>query len=239
MRPLGIALSALLSLAGPGIIAQEPPLLSLHGSHFVSVQSLDLKTLLPEPPAPGSLAAEADLMAVLQAQAWRSPEQMQLAQRVDKGTAWDFTALPKGCEAKALPLTEKLFKHLGDDLWNLAYATKSLYERPRPPRADARVKPCVPLSSSGSYPSGHTFRLYVWAGVWSELFPELRTQFQTQAQTDAWGRVLGGVHFPTDLVGGERMAQRFLKALLASPDFQKELEASKKEVAGIALKKAS
>jgi len=234
MRLTGMVLSIAL---GCGLVAQEPVVAK--ESHYVSVERFDLRALLPEPPAAGSVAAQADLLAVLQAQAWRTPEQERFAKQVDGGGPWDYQVLLNLAHSKSLPRCEQLFKHIRSDMNELSSRTKDLYARPRPPKVDAHVKPCVFLPGSGSYPSGHTFRLHVWAGVWAELFPDRRSDLLNQARAFAWGRVLGGVHFPTDLVGGELLAQHFLKALIASPEFQKELEACRQELKGAALAKVS
>jgi hypothetical protein len=68
MRLSGMVLSIAL---GCGLMAQEPAVAK--ESRDVSVEQFDLRALLPEPPAAGSVAAEADLLAGLQAQAWRPP----------------------------------------------------------------------------------------------------------------------------------------------------------------------
>lgn len=51
---------------------------------FPGVDALDYTNAVPPPPAPSSIAAEADLAAVLQAQAWRTPDQIAWAERVAK-----------------------------------------------------------------------------------------------------------------------------------------------------------
>ena len=52
--------------------------------HYFQPADFDLRAILPPPPAPGSIAASADLESVLQAQAWRTPEQVAWAQFVEK-----------------------------------------------------------------------------------------------------------------------------------------------------------
>jgi hypothetical protein len=63
------------------------------GGHFVKPAEFEIARILPEPPAPDSLAAQADLETVLQVQAWRTPEQEALAKAVDKDTPFNHASV--------------------------------------------------------------------------------------------------------------------------------------------------
>ena len=49
---------------------------------FLDPAAPAFRAALPQPPAAGSLAAQSDLETVLQVQAWRTPDQVALAQRL-------------------------------------------------------------------------------------------------------------------------------------------------------------
>lgn len=104
---------------------------------------------------------------------------------------------------------------------------------------DAGIRPCVPLPGSGSYPSGHSLYIFVEAGVLAEVFPEHREALMTLAHRAAWGRIQGGVHFPTDVVGGRLLAEILVKEMKESEAFQRAVEACRKEAEPFLMKKAA
>jgi acid phosphatase (class A) len=213
--------------------------------HFFAPDAIDLGAILPVPPASGSLAAQADLEAVLQAQAWRTPEQVAWAKLVAAADMFPVyaTGVPFGpwFTRENLPSLAQLFKDEGED-WSAcrwSKADKTLYPRMRPFLVDARVQPCVNRPDSGSYPSSHAILAFVWAGVLSEIFPEKRTELFDCAHRAAWGRVLGGVHFPSDLVGGRVAAAAIVAQLKKSAAFQAAVEKCRAEAQPFLPKKAA
>lgn len=116
---------------------------------------------------------------------------------------------------------------------------KKRFARPRPPKVDPRIQPCVALPGSGSYPSGHALYIYVEAGVLAEIHPEYREALMARAHRAAWGRILGGVHFPSDLEGGRMLAERLVDEMKQSEAFKQAVEACRKEAEAFRMKKAS
>lgn len=214
-------------------VAQEAP-------NFLRATPLELMKRLPPAPEAGSLAALADLEAVLQVQGWRSAEQVAWAEVVDTWSIYDFAAaLGPWFTVTNLPATDALLKAATKDLRPVSREIKRHYDRPRPPKADARVQPVVPVPTSGSYPSGHTLHIFVEAGVLAEIFPECREALMTRAHRAAWGRILGGVHFPTDVVGGRLLAAMVVEDMKQSVAFQQAVAACRKEAEPFLMKKAS
>lgn len=206
--------------------------------HFVTGD--EAATRLPAPPAPGSLAARAELNLCLQVQAWRSPELVALAQKVDGGSVWDYAeVLGPGFSAQALPATARLLAQVGDDTQALTLKAKDHFTRKRPPYADPRIHPCVKVSDTGSYPSGHSSQIYAGALVLAELLPEYREALLALADRNAWTRIPAGAHFPTDVEGGRLLAEALLGEFRKSPEFQAMAEAARKELTSLLLKKAS
>lgn len=208
---------------------------SAQGAGFVRTDDIDVAGLLPAPPAPGSVAAGADLEAVLEAQAWRTPEQVAWAKRVATADVFVFSgAIGEWFNARNLPLTADLLRGVDSDLAGAIDAGKKVFSRPRPFAADPRVSPCVNRSHGGSYPSGHAVSFFVEAGVLSEIFPERRAQILEYARRLAWGRVIGGVHYPTDLAAGQILANAILERLRAGAAYQAALGRSRAEVEAFA-----
>lgn len=214
-------------------VAQEAP-------NYLRATPLELMKRLPPAPEAGSLAALADLEAVLQVQAWRTLEQVTWAEIVDKWSVFDFAeAIGPWFTAANLPATEALLKAATKDLRPVSREIKRHYNRPRPPKVDANILPCVPVPTSGSYPSGHTLYIFVEAGVLAEIYPECREALMARAHRAAWGRILGGVHFPTDVVGGRLLAAMVVEDMKQSEAFRQAVAACRREAEPFQLKKAS
>ena len=210
------------------------------GGHFVKPSAFDIAKVLPPPPEAGSVAAKADLDVVLQAQAWRTPEQVEWAKFIDKDNAFNHASvLGDWFTKEKLPVMAKFISDVTEDANAVGALTKALYARQRPSQIDPRVQPVVPVPATAAYPSGHVTRAYTWALVLAEVFPDKRDALLERAHRAAWGRVLAGVHFPTDLVGGQLMAEAIVSELKKSDTFRAAVGKCREEAAGVTLKKAS
>jgi acid phosphatase (class A) len=205
-------------------------------ANFVRLGNLDFKALLPEPPASGSLAAEADLAAVRQAQAWRTPKQVEWAKLVERDEFFNYASLMGEWFTKErLPRLAEFFRRIGEDMRAIDRAAKLPFQRPRPTTVDASMQPCVTVPASTSYPSGSAMQAWVWGELLAEIFPYRREEILERAERAAWGRVIGGVHFPSDLAGGKRLASVYLGEAWKNVGFQVGVEASRAELMRVAL----
>jgi acid phosphatase (class A) len=210
-------------------------------AHFVSPQAFDLTRILPAPPPVGSLAAKAELEVVLQAQAWRTAEQIAWAKTVEKQTVFTIYGSEYGAwfTPENLPQLVALLKDLTEDLRPVSDAAKKLHPRARPYAIDSRVQPCVEAPLNDTYPSGHALTSYLTAAVLAEISPEHNSALNDRARRAAWGRVIGGVHFPTDLEGGRLLAEAAIGELRKSAAFRAAIGKCRVEMAAAAMKKAA
>lgn len=200
-------------------------------THFAGPRSVDCGKILPAPPTPDSLAGRADLEAVLQAQAWRTPEHVAWAKRVEKNDAFFFADVLGAWFTKAnVPLTTAFLKDVDEDRHEITEVAKKLFARARPWVVDPRVEPCVGKPTNDSYPSGHTTSIFTRAGVLAEIFPEKRAALFDFAHRAVWGRIYGGVHFPSDLVGGWLLAEPIVAELKKSAAFRAQVEKCRAEM---------
>jgi len=176
------------------------------------------------PPAPDSDAQKADLAAVLDWQAKRTREDCAKANetaRLDYEYFWGARNLfPEPLPRKV----KNFFQQVGTDLGNSVGAMKDLYRRPRPAAAyPGQAEPCVD-GGGFAYPSGHAAFSRVFALVLADIIPELKDEFFAKADQVALDRVIGGVHFPTDIAAGKLLGDQFHAELLKSPRYLKDVE---------------
>lgn len=210
-------------------------------THFIPPTAVDVSRVLPAPPAPGSLAADADLAVVLQAQAWRTSEQIAWAKLIEKQTIVTVYGDLFGpwFTAANLPRVLALMTAITEDVRPISDAAKKRYSRDRPYVVDSRVQPCVAAPRNETYPSGHALNEYLMAGFLAEIYPEREAALFERAHRAAWGRIIGGVHFPTDLEGGRLLAAAVLVELKKSPAFRAAVDQCREELAAAAQKKAA
>jgi acid phosphatase (class A) len=214
----GLAVAPLVAAESANVMAQGKA--TAPQPRYLAAGALDFTAILAHPPAPGTPAGLADLEAVLQVQAWRTPEQVAWAQLIDRDTVFNLaTELGPWFRAEALPRTAAWFAAIGEDIRWLDGAAKAPFRRARPHAVDPRVQPVVTLPKSFSYPSGSACQAFVWSELLGEIFPERRDELLARAHRAAWGRVIGGVHFPSDVVAGRLLAQAYLAAVRQSDAF--------------------
>lgn len=195
--------------------------------HYVAPGTVDVPRALPAPPAAGSLADQADLETVLRIQVTRTPSDVEFAERVAKT---DLEVIWPGYSNEAFPKTAHLLGEVFSDLAAVLGEAKALHQRPRPPKAHGSVHPCIVVPESFSYPSGHSTVGFVLAGFFSAIVPEKRDELIERAHRFAWARIVGGVHYPSDVVGGRVLADAFLAPLLKNPDFLAQIPACRAEL---------
>jgi acid phosphatase (class A) len=60
--------------------------------------------------------------------------------------------------------------------------------------------------------------------VLSEIFPNQRDALMARSRQIGDDRVLGGVHYPSDIEAGRTLAAAIVKQMLSDPDFQGQLQ---------------
>jgi acid phosphatase (class A) len=199
--------------------------------HFVDPATIDFLKLLPPPPAASTMFAEAELEVVRQVQAARTPDEEEWAKVVDADCVFNLAGiLGQWFRRENLPATDAFFKDLGDDIRAVDRASKAPFQRPRPFIVDPALQPCVRRPASPSYPSGSALQAYLWADLLAEIFPEKRAELTARAQRAAWGRVVGGVHYPSDLTAGRLLVPAFLAEGRKSAAFRAALDRCRAEL---------
>jgi acid phosphatase (class A) len=186
--------------------------------------------LLAPPPAAGSAEEAADLASVRAVYDARTPAEEARAKK-DSGLGFSLFAPAIGpvFQLEKLPKTQALLAKVKQEIGEVIDIPKDHWQRRRPYQLDEHLSLGKPEPSPG-YPSGHSTRGTVYAGVLAELFPEQREPILAVGRQIGWDRVLIGKHFPTDVQAGRVLGLAIVRELKASPAFQHDLAEAQAEI---------
>lgn len=200
---------------------------------YITGKMLDLTVLVPPPPAKGSDADKADMQAVIDVQSKASEaRKAQALVDSDETVYVMFTSvLGDRFVAANTPKASTMFERVGDSEDDTLDAAKPFFGRIRPFLANPdMVKAYAKPSKSGSYPSGHTTRVTLMAIMVAAMVPEKKAEIWARANDYAESRVVGGVHYPTDVLAGWRTGTAMAAVMFQMPGFKTDFEAAKIEV---------
>lgn len=224
-------LAALILLAFTQIAVTALPVRAEDAKPFITAKELDLSKFLAPPPANDSAQTKAELGEVLTLQVTRTPEMVARAQADAEENVWRFADVlgPKFTK-ESLPKTEAFFARVAETEGAVVDPAKDIWKRPRPHLLSDLVKPAVPLSKSGSYPSGHATVGTLMAIVLSNMVPEKRAELMARGWEYANNRVIGGIHYRSDIEAGRIAGSLIAEAIWNQPDFAAEFAAAKAEL---------
>ena len=91
------------------------------------------------------------------------------------------------------------------------------------------IKPSLTLPTSASYPSGTTTAGTLMAIVLANIVPEKAAEIMARGTELGTQRLVGGVHFPSDVEAGRLAGTLIAATIMSRPDFKAEFEAAKVE----------
>ena len=201
-----------------------------HRAQFLRPGEIDYKTILSGPPAPGSNAAKNDIDEVLELQQSRAAAEIERAKSEADFSPYVFSqVIGPWFNADTVTQTDGLLREVMREDADIVNQAKDFYARKRPFVTDSRVKPALLTEETFSYPSGHATHSMLLALVLSEIFPDRRNELISLAQQIGHDRVLGGVHYPSDVQAGQTLAKAIFNAMKRCPEFQRQIERAKIE----------
>lgn len=87
-----------------------------------------------------------------------------------------------------------------------------------------------PYSTTPSYPSGHSNKAYWTAGLLSVMMPEFGPQIQARAAQIGQSRLVMGVHYPLDIMGGRMMGTQVAADRWADSQFRPLIQEAADEI---------
>lgn len=190
---------------------------------FYPQGSLDSVALIGPPAEPGSAKFDQEMFAVLWLQESRTPEQVAFVQKsvdLERFAPIVATGLLNVDTKELSDTLEQIINEVRDD-YN---AVKENYDIPRPFVINEAVEPVATAFPVTSYPSGHTIRAIVYTSVLSDIFPDHAEELTALGREIGYGRVIGGVHYPMDVVAGQTLGNAYMEVIRAQPAYQNALE---------------
>jgi len=221
---------ALVPLAGLGLMLLSLPSKAsdLNPAEGLRLQLAPLVRAVGRPPRAGSAALARDLSVLRWMQSSRDPQLVRHAwmylDRVptafEPAIGSDLTKTAPRIKA-GVPAFVKVVEQVKNQL-------KNSIARPRPFQSHADLKPCLPLERSKSYPSGHATWYTATSLLLADLLPDRRERLLAVGEQGVVARVTCGMHYPSDVEAGQRLAAAGVAQILAS-DAWKRFKASVQE----------
>jgi len=192
---------------------------------------VDLTTLLAPPPTEDSAQGQAELKEVLAYQASRTKAQEAQCQADAEKSVFRFQdVMGDKFTAENLPLTAALFDEVVKKTKATVGPAKDFFNHPRPFVNHSQVNPCLAKENEGSYPSNHATIAAVCAVLLSNMVPEKSAAIYQRAWAYSLNRVIGGVHYPSDIQAGRISGTVIAYALMKDKKFMKEFGPAKAEL---------
>ncbi|GFK92610.1 Major phosphate-irrepressible acid phosphatase [Fundidesulfovibrio magnetotacticus] len=203
--------------------------LASDGPTYLPPGQPDLIRLLPPPPSAVQSVAEINELLTLQHS--RTQDQAAFAREDAERSPLRFAdVLGAGFRKDALPLTLTLFKHVLKDSNTVLDAAKKHWDRPRPFKLSESLRPCLDRPVSASYPSGHSTYGHLAAILLSWAVPEKAPELFARGDLFARQRLVGGVHYPSDVEAGKLCAVAIAQVMSQNPRFREEFAKARIEI---------
>ena len=213
------------------------------GSKFLEPGEIDAARLLPPPPPDGSDRQKSELLELHHIQDTRTRESFARAKSdAANETVTIFAgALGPSFDIAKLPVTAKLFADIDQEEEVATTPAKTFFHRLRPYLADRTLKDCghdPTKRGDNSYPSGHATVAYAMGTVLASLVPTRAQDILKRSQEFAEERLICGVHYRSDIEGGEALGTVLGVKLMQARAFKPEFDAAEAELRAAGLAEA-
>lgn len=212
--------------------------------YLAAGEGVDLATILPGPPTPGTPRALADARAFRDSRALRGMARWQQATAdvsSDLGARF-AAALGFTPDWTKLPVTQGLLARFGADRSAAIRVAKAHWQSPRP-FIGSDLPICEPrtasLMTNGDYPSGHTANGWSFALIMAELVPDRATAILTRGRDYGDSRWICGSHSQSAVEGGYMAASAVVAREHGNAAFRRDMVAAAEELARYRAKIAS
>ncbi|WP_294203759.1 phosphatase PAP2 family protein [uncultured Sphingomonas sp.] len=231
MRGWGLAAAVgLMVVSTSGVMAKD------RQGYLAAGEGVNLATILPGPPTPGSPRALADARAFRDSRALRGMARWQQATAdVSSDLGARFAdALGFRPDWTKLPLTRALLARFDADRSAAIGAAKAHWQSPRP-FIGSDLPICEPrtpgLIANGDYPSGHTAHGWGFALIMAELLPDRASAILARGRDYGDSRWICGSHSQSAVEGGYMAASAVYAREHGNAAFRRDMAAAAEELA--------
>lgn len=201
---------------------------------YLRPEQVDLTRFIAPAPTLDSPVTKDDVRTLLQIQAVRTPEQVAAANAdVDRVLSRFSDAAGTNLSRERAPRANALV----DKAWKVANTivqnAKKTWSRPRPYMSFMEVQLVVPKETTGSYPSGHATWGMLTAIILADMIPEKAQALYERGIDFGKARLVGGVHYPSDVEAGRLVGTSLAALMLQNSAFQADFAAATQEVRGL------
>lgn len=170
---------------------------------------------LPAPFSNSSLETAKEILAIQGSSYLRGEGMEKSIKKHDKDPA---AAIKIYMSLFGLKYDESFIKKVLAETGDIVLEHKNRFNRPRPsqlaPYFGADISIAKSRSSkTPSYPGGHSAQARLVAEIYGEKYPEHRSNLLRAAEEAGVGRIMAGLHFPSDHKMGSYLGKRLFKTL--------------------------
>jgi hypothetical protein len=107
------------------------------------------------------------------------------------------------------PRTQAILDHARADVWPVLQTLRATYNRPRPFQEFQGLDPALPEADTPSFPSAHAMLGCFFGCIIAQYDPTDRAALEATGQLLGTDRVLGGVHYPSDVTAGQKLGHAY------------------------------
>lgn len=214
----------------------------VHG-YLTANQTSEVVRIVPPAPITGDARYQADMSIFRATRSFQGSPRWALAQSDDNlsiaGLLLAFRcALGLTLTPENAPKLVALITRANSDAYTAAGVIKMRYQHKRPFQV-AEGDVCLSaqgkaaLERSPDYPSGHTTLSWETGLVLTQLAPEAAPDILARARAFGQSRVVCGVHNASAVQAGWMTATSVFAMQQSSPEFHRDLEAARSELAGL------
>ncbi|PST18400.1 phosphatase PAP2 family protein [Mesorhizobium plurifarium] len=196
---------------------------------YIDPETFDSTRYLPPPPE--GLLADDDMDLVLRWQERRTPEMAEasLADSEQSVFRWADVLGPEWKEEN-FPIAKQFFHQVYKTESNLNKQGKEKWNRARPGALNDAVEAVSEFKNYGAYPSGHAAFSHFTAIVLAQMIPEKGEEIMQRGRDLGFSRVIGGVHFPSDVEAGRILGAICAVMVRDNPAFLADFAEARAEV---------
>lgn len=187
-----------------------------HKSSLSTRLDINYWSYIKDPPANNSQQTTTELTNIIQLSNRRTKKEEQLVYLVDNDPIDLFVPFIKTYNI-SFPYQhfDELYVYIKEIIKDLKY----YYNRPRPFQLaqfyNINLDTIITKThQTPSYPSGHTAYCSLAACILSELYPQYSAKWWSLVDMCGLGRVLQGVHFPSDNIASISLVKRVYKSIV-------------------------